>query len=289
MTSKFISIIIIFAVCLFLNCSGQHKQINMQHQDSSLEIFKQGIDFQRIENQSSTKGVVSNWPIEEIIKEFVMGSWELIAQDVGGLDEGCEATWGFRKGEQTIVLEIFAADNDAVIKDYFLDRTSATSMMQIPYTKTETLIGTISVKSPEPKPQTYIWIYHNVYFHLEGYNTDIEMEYLAKEIQEIAEAGLVDDLSQHINFVEKISIAPEKIAIQDIFQIKPILSEEAAENSDDYILDFQRDIEMIDIFRQEGDHIFFKALKEGDTEIQLKVINQINLLSSSRKISITID
>jgi len=261
----------------------------MNNQEDKHTQFKEVIGFSNIDSTESSVGIVANWQAIEQLDYLNDSSWILDDYDVTSNENACEGEWTFEKGDKSIFLRIFAGKNDQQAREHFLSITSATMMMQIPYIKTDTKIGALSVKSPEPNAQTFIWIYHNLCFHLRGFDTDIKMEYLAKEIQEIAKAGLVDDLSQHINFVEKISIAPKKIAIQDIFQIKPILSEEAAKYPENYMLDFQRDMEIIDIFRQEDNHVFFKALKEGKTQIMLKVINKVNLLSSSHKINITID
>lgn len=277
--------LLLFFITYFLsNCNAQ--QHSMKYQDSAIEKFKAEIGFNTISKTKSSCGVVSNWQIMRKIDELESANWKLAYHSIKHSDGGAEGFWGFQKSKQNILVRIFASNDGTSHLDRFLGIASSTSMPKIPYKSTDKPIGTLSIKSSDVK--NFIWIYCNMCFLVKGHDTETDIESLAREIQEIAEKGFVDDLSQYTQFIEDISTTPSNINVNDIFQIRVILSN--SNNIDDYMIEFlYNDDDIIDITEEEDNYAFFRALKKGNAEVQVKVINKINLLSSIHKVPLNIN
>ncbi len=250
---------------------------NMSAEEDMVGKFKSKIGFDRVvEPGGPFSGVVAKWHL----LEPAGGEWKRESMDVEPRDGGAEGEWIFKKGNETILLRVFASSaGKALARRHLIDIASATMMGDIPFKKIEPPIGTLCVGLPDAEDKTYIWFFRNICVHVRGMDTHANIEGFAKWVQSFAEKAVVEDFRPRMPQIESFTIAPQVVSIDGEFSMRCILAAAAADPSR-YSFDYRFDEHALELVDEEENEASFTAFSPGETGITVQIVDHRTLLSN---------
>ncbi len=256
------------------------------------ERFKEKIGFNKVRPTANHQGVVADWSKLSDWKIFHAASWT-----PGESNLEAEATevirrQVFRRGEESMALNIIvSSESNQRALDYLLGAALSTSRMEPPYQKAEGL-GDFYIHYMSANRRALMWVYRNIYFQLrhediaEAKDRPFDTLALAREIQQYAEAHLVQNIQNHYPRIARVVVAPEKVRVGDDFTVT--LNMEGDMDAKHYGMDFDRsdnlELESID----EGLSIHLRALAPGKGEVRFRVYDARTLLMTQKTVQIDV-
>ncbi len=165
--------------------------------------FKQRVGFDAaIATQNPNEAVVVEWPDFMTAAPLAQSGpgWAPPERSITCVDHGCSLLWTARRGKETVELTVFVAEREtSAAAERLLARASASMMVEIPMVRGPDGLGALSLASPAGEPaqpgsatdSTLMWVYRNVFFALELYDSRVDALALARAIDAFARQGLV--------------------------------------------------------------------------------------------------
>ncbi len=255
--------------------------------------LREGID--KLIVAPDNQGVVADWTKQTFVSEMKNSGWTFNDDySISTSDLTAATVWYLRKGDECVTIGIIVSSegNQAVV-DRLVKRVTNTSS-RIFLHKRAAGPGDLYVAYATQGLRDMIWVYRNFYFHVEHRDEsepgDQELVFdtyaLAREIQQYAEAHLVQNIQNHYPRIARVVVAPEKVHVGDDFTVT--LNMEGDTDAKHYGMDFDRsdnlELESID----EGLSIRLQALAPGKGEVRFRVYDTRTLLMTQKTVQIDV-
>ncbi len=254
--------------------------------------FKEKIDFEdSLEQNKLLKSVVVSWPLPTIAPQLSSKNWQILASSVVSYEGFVKASWTLKLEQETISIQIaVSSEGNEIIQELFLTEATTTMMSESPYDNTDSLIGNLSVYVESEDLTSYLWIYQNVLFQIEGMFTTADIEGFSRWLQTKAEESLVDDLLVRLPPLDFIKIEPsEELKINDSFSIQAIQNESSNGYDSAYTFDYKHEpFEALELLSENGNTATYRATEAGPVDIKIHIIDPKTLLSRLELFSIDV-
>lgn len=266
---------------------------NYLEQQAGKYKLKLGIDKIRI--APDHQGVAADWFNPSFLTLLTKEGW-LAGDSAATFQSGLSVLreWIYRKGNEMLSVEILVsgAGNQAAMDRLVRIATNRSSGLFIHEKSVGP--GDLYVAYTTEGLRDIIWVYRNLCFHVEhrdeSESADRELVFdtyaLAREIQQYAEAHLVQNIQSHYPRIARVDVAPSKIHVGDAFTVA--LKMEGDKDAKGYVMDSDQsdNLEMESI--EEGLSIRLRALAPGKGEVRFSVYDARTLLMTQKTVSIDV-
>ncbi len=266
---------------------------NYLEQQAGKYRLKVGIDKIRI--APDHQGVAADWLNPSFPTLLKKEGW--LADDsaaTGQSGQSVQREWIYRKNDEMLSVEVLvsSAGNQAAMDRLVRIATNRSSGLFIHEKSAGP--GDLYVAYSTEGLRDIIWVYRNLCFHIqhadesEPGNQELVFDTyaLAREIQQYAEAHLVQNIRSHYPRIARVIIAPEKVHAGDDFTVT--LKMEGDTDAKHYGMEFDRsdnlELESID----EGLSIRLQALAPGKGEVRFHVYDTRTLLMTQKTVQIDV-
>jgi hypothetical protein len=164
-------------------------------------------------------------------------------------------------------------------------------MQTIPYALRPRPLGELAVYSPRHPAGVAMWVYRNVFAHVDTDSATLDVAPVAEAIQRFMEAHAVSRLPDHLPAVDKAKVSASEIHVGDVFQVSLVLGPKTALASvtTDFVqvFDTKTREDHLELETREPLIASFKATKAGQATIDIPVMDRKTLLSPP--LSVVID
>ncbi len=271
------------------------------HEDGRVKEFKERIDFEACgKNPKNEKGVVCDWDesLNKMEEEMQRPELKLGKLEFDDFRFGCYAgvlERIYRKNKERLRIEIFVSNKGIeAAKERLLKLATATSMGNIPFRKSPENPGHLCVTADIRGRKKVICVFHNICFLVEAHDSAADVLPVLRRLYAVAQNHVVDNLSDYVPKIEKISVSPpsQKIKIGEDVNMDIIPAQNPASN-------------LLLVFLIEGDSLIFeheefyseetnkgslrfRGKSPGGTRVFPILANWQTLLCSTREVKITV-
>jgi len=253
----------------------------LNSEDKRIKEFKKRTGFDGSgQGINADTGVCCHWQDPLCCPELKDKGWkEEYSRTRGGCVTAAKE-WKLVRGSEHLKIKIFVTNKGVeAAKNRLLTMTASTAMPEIPF-------------ELKPKPHAKghlhvfhhgidIWVYYNVLFLVDGCNSSIDVHPLAHWLQGQAEQSVVEKLSAHLPVIDTVTPADGvKIKVDQGANIRVIPGEK--ENKKLLVLEPFFSAQLLQLVEEKHLSIKIKGKKPGKTDIALVLVNEQNLLCSTR-------
>lgn len=253
-----------------------------------LDQFKKDIAYdQAIKLEKSSQMVQTIWPSIHLAPGLEQGAWKLTGDDVMRDSGGIIHNMILRRDEEYIEVVIFSSYTGVdAARDYFLTQTTATTMMAPPYKRLPEPLGTIAVAHPLAKPTAIYWLYRNICFAILVDDSNIDAIAIARWLQSIAEAGVVNADITIKELQGKIDVTSLTPMTEEVVEVNVVIPD--ADNSEQFKFDIEYDDEKLEIESLQEMSVQFYGLQSGPAFLDLYLIDKLTLTPSHSRLTFDI-
>ncbi|HHH11266.1 MAG TPA: hypothetical protein ENK23_04240 [Sorangium sp.] len=250
--------------------------------DQRLSAYKQQIGWDQLKEPGHARGgVAAVWPAIDKAPVFSAGSWRLIFDKTVFLPGVVQREWVLRQQRENVSVRVaVSSDGWEAARRHFLAAVSSTSMMTIPYRRSATPIGALSVENMAASGGAVIWIFRNVCFDVRAHDSDVDVRALASWLQQHASQAVVDDLAPQRPPLERIELSDKTVTVGAEFSAK-LWFRPGGATVDDYVFSFNNDATRLDLLEETHDTVRCRALARGRAAVTVRVANRATLLAAA--------
>jgi len=273
------------------------------HEDSRVRKFKDRIGFAAYgKNQNAEQGVVCDWgkALDDMEKETQypkLKLGKLVFDDTrfgcyGGVLERI-----YRKNKEKMRIEIFVSNKGIKpAKERLLKIAAATTMDNIPFSKSPENTGHLCVTADSHEREKVICVFHNICFLVEAHDSTADVLHVLRRLCAVARNNIVDNLSDYVPKIEKVPVSPpsKKIKIGEEVNMD-IISAPGRYRASNLFLVFLMEgdslvFEYEEFYSEETNKgsLRFRGKSHGVTGVFPILANWQTLLCSTREVEITV-
>lgn len=253
----------------------------LNSEDKRIKEFKKRTDFDGSgQGINADTGVCCHWQDPLFCPELKDKGWKEESSRTHGGCVTAAKEWKLSRGSEHLKIIIFVTNKGVeAAKNRLLTIAASTAMTEIPF-------------ELKPKPQALghlhvfyhgmeIWVFYNVCFLVDGRNSSIDLHPVAYWLQGQAEQSVVEKLSDHLPVIETVTpIDGVKIKVDQEANIRVYPGDK--DNKKFLVLEPFFFAAFLQLVEEKHLSLKIKGKKPGKTDISLVLVNEQNLLCSTR-------
>lgn len=253
-------------------------------QADKVERFKKRINFDAVLKKEKTEEAVSvTWPDMLTAPGLGSGRWMVAADSIWRTCGGVAREWVLRRGEEQVAIVIFvSSEGPGPAQHFLLSRSTENMMIDSPFVKGPSGLGTLAVSMPPAAPPNLIWVFRNVCFDVRSIDAHVEVFEIAKWLQSVAVAGVVASGEARPSAPVKLIISSRKAVVGAPVDILAQYAKQSDETR--YMMDLEFDRHAIEVMSQQGLTALIRGRTVGKTTLDLHLIDMATLLSECSRI-----
>ena len=256
-------------------------------QVEKVERFKKRIDFDAaLTTENRAQAVSTIWPDMLKAPGLADGAWKIAADSTWRANGGVAREWVVRRGAEQVAIVIFvSSDGVAPARDFFISRATENMMVDSPFVKGPTGLGTLAVSMPPGAPPNLIWLFRNICVDVRNIDAQVDITAIARWLQSPAEAAVTkgsEPARPRLPGALQVSSRQSAVgAPVDIRMQGPSPVVEAR-----YKLEMQFDPRVVEVLSQERLAARIRGLTTGRTTLDLYLIDTSTLLTEHSRIEL---
>jgi hypothetical protein len=257
-------------------------------QQEKIQRFKDRIDFDaKVRVEPPGWSVILELPDMLTAPGIANQGWSVAGDTTFKKKYGALRKWGLNRGEATLAIDVFVSSaGTKAAREFFLEESANTMMVDIPYSRGPEGIGTLCVSQLRPPTSSSVlWLFHNVYTRVRGTQSPIDVVAIARWLQGQYQEHLVAGDGAGLDTLPKLLVSPERLTVGEAVQIS--LNDPRASN-ERYLIRTDADEQSVSELRYPGPRVELIALAPGPATVNVHLIDQNTLLLSTTRLELDI-
>lgn len=277
---------------LLVGGTGRESKMNQQRIDE----FKARVGFASLAAITGADGVAADWTeLPRRLAPHIAGK-RVDAMQIVPMAPGLaktEMVW--REGARQVDVSVFVSGTGpGAAHDQLLSLASATMMMKIPYQPGPEGLGDLSVRHLVPPGDRLMWVYRNVCVLIDNEGSGVDLEPVARTVQQFMRSHWVARLAPHLPALERIDVSPKQAHVGDEIRVAVTLAKTTpAASVETRIADVgeparEGSTYRLEVLSSQPLAAVYKAREPGRARVDVSVIDRKTLLSPPASINIDI-
>jgi hypothetical protein len=258
-----------------------------------IESFLERVGFARLAGVAGSDGIRVDWSILHAELSRRLSKMRPAFSNVYLLASGLvEADWGWKRADEHVAMSIVVSGSGfTAVHRHLFSRSTETTMVRIPYGPGPKDLGDLALRNQAAGTDLIMWVYRNVFVHVEGDVAKMDLEPIARVIQRFMEEHRVPRVAEHLPRVDRIQTSAKQVHVGDVWQVSLELGRNTPVDSVTIELDEDHDRRgeyLLEPTRSSGLRSSYQARAPGTARLDIRVADRKTLLSPPLSASVEI-